>query len=165
VVKTCEPSEYPQFGTLSDQKIKEKATQLFKWIWESEADFPRDRLFMSDACMTSIIDLVERRRVYFHVFHGIEMSEWNEAALYCFWITKLQPFAEVPPSNGKTRQSNDVNATIAVRLLCRVANNIRRINGKGKLEKLNISNLIHSFRYRDISKESVMALLEIMIEK
>jgi len=58
-----------------------------------------------------------------------------------------------------------VNATIAVRLLCRVANNIRAINGKERIEKLNIGNLIHSFRYRDISKESVMAILEVMIEK
>ncbi len=93
------------------------------------------------------------------------MSEWNEAALYCFWIAKLQPFADVPPPNTKTRQSNDINSTIAVRLLCRAANNIRRLNGKPKLEKMNISNLIHSFRYRDISKESIMAILEVMIEK
>jgi len=164
-VKTCNPSDYPQFGTLNDKKIREKGAQLFSWIWENETDIPRDRLFMSDACMTSIIDLVERRRVYFHVFHGLEMSEWNEAALYCFWIAKLQPFADVPPPNSKERQSNEVNATIAVRLLCRAANNIRRLNGKPKLEKLNISNLIHSFRYRDISKESVMSLLEIMIGK
>ena len=165
MVKTCNPSEYPQFGTLSDQKIRERAAKVAGWIWESEADIPKDRLSASSECMASIIDLVERRRVYFHVFHGLEMSEWNEAALYCFWIAKLQPFADVPPPNSKTRQSNDVNATIAVRLLCRVANKLRRANGKPKLEKLNISNLIHSFRFRDISKESVMALLEVLIEK
>jgi len=164
-VKTCNPSEYPQFGTLSDQKLKEKAAQLFGWIWENETDIPRDRLFMSSDCMTNIIDLVERRRVYFHVFHGLEMSEWNEAALYCFWIAKLQPFADVPAPNSKARQSNDVNASIAVRLLCRVANKLRSKKGKARIENLNISNLIHSFRFRDISKESVMALLEVLIEK
>jgi len=165
MVKTCNPAEYPQFGTLSEQKLFEKAAQLFGWIWEIETDIPRNRLSMSDSCMIKIIDLVERRRVYFHVFHGLEMSEWNEAALYCFWIAKLQPFSDVPPPNVKPRQANEVNAAIAVRLLCRVANNIRSARGKGKMENLNISNLIHSFRYRDISKESVMSLLEVMIGK
>jgi Glu-tRNA(Gln) amidotransferase subunit E-like FAD-binding protein len=165
VVKSCEPIDFPQFGTLSEQKLTERAVKVAGWIWESDTDIPRDRLSVSRDCMTSIIDLVERRRVYFHVFHRIEMSEWNEATLYCFWIAKLQPFADVPPPNVKARQSNDVNATIAVRLLCRVANKLRKRNGKGDLEKINVSNLIHSFRFRDISKESMMALLEVLIEK
>jgi len=165
MVKSCNPNDYPQFGILDAQKFNDQAIKVMGWIWESEADIPRDRLSMSSACMSSIIDLVERRRVYFHVFHRIEMSEWNEAALYCFWIAKLQPFADIPPPNTKGRQSNEVNAAIAVRLLCRVANKLRQQNGKGKLEKINISNLIHSFRFRDVSKESVMSLLEVMIEK
>jgi len=165
MVRTCNPADYPQFGTLSAEKVKEKAAQVAGWIWENETDIPRARLSVSSECIASIIDLVERRRVYFHVFHGLEMSEWNEAVLYCFWIAKLQPFSDVPQPNAKSRQSNDVNAAIAVRLLCRVANNIRRQNGKAKLENINISNLIHSFRYRDISKESVMSLLEVMIGK
>jgi len=165
MVKSCNPADYPQFGRIDSKTIRDKAAKLIGWIWESESSIPRNRIFVSDDCLASIIDMVERRRVYFHVFHGINMSEWNEAALYCFWIIKLQPFAEVSPPNVKARQSNEVNATIAVRLLCRVANNIRGINGKERIEKLNISNLIHSFRYRDISKESIMAILEVMIEK
>jgi hypothetical protein len=165
MVKSCDPDDYPQFDRISDQKLKEKGAQLFGWIWESESDIPRNRLSLSIDCMSNVIDLVERRRVYFHVFHRIVMSEWNEAALYCFWIAKLQPFSDVPPPNAKARQSNEVNAAIAVRLLCRAANRLRQRNGKDKLEKLNINNLIHSFRYRDISKESIMAILEVMIEK
>jgi len=165
MVKSCNPNDYPQFDRLSNKTIREKVEKLIKWIWENETAIPRNRLFVSDDCISNIVDLVERRRVYFHVFHGINMSEWNEAALYCFWITKLQPFSEVPSPNTKARQANEVNATIAVRLLCRVANNIRGINGKERIEKLNISNLIHSFRYRDISKEAIMAILEVMIEK
>ena len=165
MVKSCSPEDYPQFDKLSEETVREKAKKLIGWIWESDTAIPRDRLFVSDDCMSSIIDLVERRRVYFHVFHGIDMSEWNEAALYCFWIAKLQPFSEVPPPKAKARQANEVNATIAVRLLCRVANNIRGINGKERIERLNLSNLIHSFRYRDMSKESIMAILEVLIEK
>jgi len=32
------------------------------------------------------------RRVYFHIYHPIEMDELNEGALICFWILKLMPF-------------------------------------------------------------------------
>jgi hypothetical protein len=52
---------------------------------------------------------------------------------------------------------------IAVRLLCRAVNSMRRINGKYRLEQLNLGNLIHSLRYRDISKEAVMLLFENVI--
>jgi hypothetical protein len=62
---------------------------------------------------------------------------------------KRGSFAEIPQPSAKARQ----------------ANNLRGINGKERIEKLNISNLIHSFQYRDISKEAVMSILEVMIEK
>jgi hypothetical protein len=143
--------------------MAKKVGKLKNWIWENDSNIPRDRLAVSSDCILDIIDLVERRRVYFYVFHGINMSEWNEAALYCFWITKLQPFSDVPPEKAKARQANDVNAIIAVRLLCRTVNSIRKTNGKRELEQLNLGNLIHAFRYRDISKEAVMAIFENLI--
>jgi hypothetical protein len=163
MVKSCDPSDYPQFGRLSPETMAKKANRLREWIWENDSNIPRDRLSVSSDCILDIIDLVERRRVYFYVFHGINMSEWNEAALYCFWIVKLQPFLEISTEKIKAKQANDVNAMIAVRLLCRTINSIRKNNGKRKLEQLNLSNLIHAFRYRDISKEAIMAIFENLI--
>jgi hypothetical protein len=89
--------------------------------------------------------------------------EIMEKKAYSFWIAKLQPFCDVPPENAKAKQANDVNAIIAVRLLCRTVNSIRKTNGKRDLDQLNLSNLIHAFRYRDISKEAVMAIFENLI--
>jgi hypothetical protein len=163
MVESCSPSDYPKFGRLSQDIIANKAAKLKEWIWENDSEIPKGKLSISEDCILNIIDLVERRRVYFHVFHGINMSEWNEAALYCFWIAKLQPFAEILPLNAKARQINEVNAMIAVRLLCRIVNSMRRINGKSKLGQLNLGNLIHSFRYRNMSKEAVMVLFENLI--
>jgi len=163
MVESCSPEDYPKFGRLSKEIMAEKIAKLKEWIWENESEIPRGRLSVSESCILDIIDLVERRRVYFHVFHGIDMSEWNEAALYCFWIVKLQPFIDIPPANTKGKQINEVNAIIAVRLLCRIVNTVRNVNGKDKLKQLSLGNLIHSFRYRDISKESIMVLFESLI--
>jgi len=163
MVESCNPSDYPWFGKISDEKLKEKAGLLVKWIWNHEFEMPRDRLSASFSCVANIIELVERRRVYFHVFHRIKMSEWNEAALYCFWIAKLHPFFEMPPANAMARQVDEVNAIIAVRMLYNAANKIRQGQGKEKIKQMNISNLIHAFRYRDISKEAVMAIFENLI--
>jgi hypothetical protein len=163
MVESCSLGDYSKFGRLSQDVIANKAAKLKEWIWENDSEIPKGRLSVSEDCILNIIDLVERLRVYFHVFHGINMSEWNEVALYCFWIAKLQPFVEIPPLNAKARQINEVNAMIAVRLLCRIVNSMRRINGKGKIGQLNLGNLIHSFRYRDMSKEAVMVLFENLI--
>ena len=164
VKESYKPSDYPQFGKLPKEVIKENAEKLKKWIWEDEKGIPRDKLSVSKECILKIIELVERRRVYFHVFHRIDMSEWNEIALYCFWIVKLQPFSEVLPPNMAGKPAYKVNALIAVRMLQNVVNKIRKKEGKEKAG-LSIENLIHAFCYRDISKESFMALFEAFIEK
>ncbi|MDR2732001.1 MAG: hypothetical protein LBB36_02150 [Fibromonadaceae bacterium] len=161
-LQSCKPGDYPQFGKLPEEVIQENADKLKKWIWENESTIPRERIFVSDDCILKIIDLVERRRVYFHVFHKIDMSEWNEIALYCFWITKLHPFFEVPPPNTVGRPAYLVNAIIAVRMLQNVVNKIRKREGKERV-KLSLNNLIHAFCFRDISKESFMALFESLI--
>ncbi len=99
------PEDFPKFEPLSKEIIAEKALNLRTWIWDNESDIPKGRLAVSNECVIDIIDLVEKRRVYFHIFHGIEMSEWNEAALYCFWILKLQPFYEIPQKGRVNNQA------------------------------------------------------------
>ena len=162
--KSNKPEDFPKFEPLSKKIITEKALNLRNWIWDKEADIPRDRLAVSNECIIDIIDMVEKRRVYFHVFHGIKMSEWNEAALYCFWILKLQPFAEVSSDKISARQSNEVNANIAIRLMKRTIVRIKEETKNKKFNKAKVfSNIRHAFRYRDMSKEAIMALFECMI--
>jgi len=165
VKKSCLPEDYPQFGVLPKEIVMQKIGKIMDWIWGGSQSIPRDKLGLSDSCMLKIIDLVERRRVYFHVYHGIEMSEWNEVALYCFWIAKLHPFFEIPKSNMVAREANEINSIIAVRMLYSMANRIRLELGKERMKLSNRGNMVHALRYRDISKEGIMAILEVMIEK
>jgi hypothetical protein len=162
---SCSPEDYPQFGILPEEIIAKKISSLAKWIWGDNQNIPRDKLAWSDSCLLKIIDLVERRRVYFHVYHKIDMSEWNKIALYCFWIAKLQPFFEIQTANKMAREANEVNAIITVRILYSMANRIRSELGRERIKWTNRGNMIHAFRYRDMSKESIMALFEALIEK
>jgi len=162
MVESCEPGDYPCFGKIPREKIKTKANTLAGWIWSNNSAIP-EWLSVSNSCIMDIIDLVERRRVYFHVFHKVDMSEWNEIALYCFWIVKLQPFFAVPPPNVKELQANEINARIAARIFINAVKKIRKDKNKRNLEQLNLGNLIHALRYRDISKEALMAIFENLI--
>jgi hypothetical protein len=162
MVESCEPGDYPCFGKIHCEKIKEKANMLARWIWSNKSDAP-DGLSVSNSCIMDIIELVERRRVYFHVFHKVDMSEWNEIALYCFWIVKLQPFFAISPPNVKELQANEINARIATRIFINAVKKIRKSKGKKNLEQFNLGNLIHALRYRDISKEALMAIFENLI--
>jgi hypothetical protein len=165
VKKSCSPKDYPQFGALPEKIVQQKAASLADWIWGGSKNIPADRIEWYDSCVVKIIDLVERRRVYFHVYHERDMSEWNEVALYCFWIVKLQPFYEIKSKSRAAMEANETNARIAARMLYGMANRIRHKLGRNRITWPNIKNTIHAFRYRDISKESIMALLEALIEK
>jgi hypothetical protein len=108
--------------------------------------------------MYEIAERIEKRRVYFHVFYDVDMGELNEASLLCFWILKLHPFF------SESIQSDVLNAKIAIYLFFTAASytataNKKHINTNDKL----VENLYYAFRYRDLSKEAIMALAESMI--
>jgi hypothetical protein len=103
-----------------------------------------------------VIDRVEKRRVYFHVFYdGCKMGELNEGALFCYWILKLHPFFY------PGMDSNILNAKIS---LCLFTNTIYRHSGaKGKITAISpqyLNDVYYSFRYRDLSKEALMMMIE-----
>jgi len=122
-----------------------------------------------NSLIREIISRVEKRKVYFHLFHnGLEMGELNESALYCFWILKFQPFKLKRNKITATRNTNKVNVLIAVHLFLaavRIAVNKK----KGTNCALNISNeflknLAYSFKYQDLSKEAIMGWAKGLLE-
>jgi hypothetical protein len=108
-----------------------------------------------------VIDMVERRRIYFHVFHnGMNMGELNEACLLSFWILKLYPFFDV--------NDPDCNVTLvfALKLFTNAVSytaNKRDPKQRANLSHDVMSHLIHAFIFRDLSKEALMALAESLI--
>jgi hypothetical protein len=87
------------------------------------------------------------------------MGELNEWALMCFWIIKLCRFTcrDIPP--------DILNAKIALFLFNRV---LSFVAGKTQkrlyITEQIIKDLYYSFRFRDISKESLMLLAGSMVQ-
>jgi len=128
-------------------------------------------LVFSNESITTIVTQVWKRKIYFRIFHeGVRsMNEIKEAALYAFWILKIQPFY-IPKQPEFT---NKINILVALRILLNGVGAF--VYGKNKKEKdaakkyafnfsgSMISDLYYSFKYRDWSKESLMDMGERLV--
>jgi len=157
------PNEFPIFTNFEasemEKLIGDVVPQLLRNMTnilgaESVSEISVDYDIMAD-----IITRVEKRRVYFYIYHnGLQMGELNEGALYCFWILKLVPFKHPKISNSTL--NTKIACTFFVNLLYYVAKSTgKHIN----INKLLMNNLLYAFKYRDLSKEAIMALAESLL--
>jgi len=156
---------YKKYVGLSHQEIgviAKRLIDLFKSYIKEAKIGDHDMLCSSDS-ICDVIDRVDKRKVYFRVFYEKVkegMSERNEAALYCFWILKLAPFFD------GTCPNTEVNINFAAWLLLASVKYSCNKNGIAtvSLPDNYVNDLKYAFRFRDISKESIMALAETMYE-
>ena len=88
VVESNVPGDFPLYQKLSLTQYISSGIEFLKVV---ERHAKRRCFAWSDIRfnvnhISLIIDMVQRRRVYFYVFHAIAMGELNEACLKCFWI-------------------------------------------------------------------------------
>jgi len=156
-------NDFPVYGALGEPTYDKKEKELLDLLrgWYTGAGLDWNNVKHSRERLRSIIDMVERRRLYFHVFHGgMEMGELNEACLLCFWILKLYPFFDVEDPDC------NVNYFFALELFTHAIT--YTAFKRGQKEKVNfrphvIEHLKHAFTFRDLSKEAIMALAESLI--
>jgi hypothetical protein len=154
-----EPKDFPVFTKLNLRQLSVLCAKFKYYLGDFEKNCCIHGIYPDSSVMIDICDRIEKRRVYFHIYHNsCKMGELNEGALMCFWIIKLMPFSH------KNIPANELNAKIALYLLNRMIIYYARKNNK----KVNISfslykNIYYSFRFRDISKEAIMVLAESMI--
>jgi hypothetical protein len=118
-------------------------------IFETDIEFKKYTLM-------EIINRVEKRRIYFKVFYNCVMSEENEIALFCYWITKLKPFTH------KTEPL--INDKIAVYYFILLLNSVAPRRGKKIILTDRLAKIIsYDLRYRDILKEALMTLAESLL--
>ncbi len=155
--------DYPYFPkTLDMNFVNDKLVLLRRLLWGDQVNpMLAAKIGVYKNSLSETVEMVERRRIYLHIFHRIEMSQYNEIALYCFWILKFQPFF---PTDGNIKTASDINAFIAYRLLSSCVRVTRRKNGKMNPISLKMDVVIHALRYQDISKESIMLLMASLIE-
>jgi len=168
------PNIHPRRTAASDKKyfppykepdinfLKEQAKKLIAWLWKDNNNHNpvlRRKIIPDFKCILGIVDMVERRRIYYHIFHNeMEMSESKEIALYCYWILKLQPFIMFQ-DNKFPKQVNEVNAIITYRLLLNMVEAFKK-----HLPSDSLNPFLHSFRYHDLSKEAMIAFCECLFE-
>jgi len=156
---------YPNYVPLTYPEKYERVKGLFR-IFEDYAEkhgmsahdirYNKDSLF-------EIVDRVDKRKVYFRVFYEKVkegMSERNEAALYCFWILKFAPFFDA------TCPNMPINVDFAAYFLLKsIQYDCMKRGVRKVLPNKYIDDLKYAFRFRDISKESIMAIAETMAVK
>jgi len=153
------PANFPIFTELNEQEIQARIEKLANCLGNIPAMLDLPDLQVDAKCIAQIIDKVEKRRVYFHIFHnGMEMGELNEFSLYCFWIIKLSPFKH------QSVQNNELNAKIAIKLLLNVVRKVADKENKSiSISPETIQTIYYAFRYRDLSKESVMVISKSLV--
>jgi hypothetical protein len=154
------PEEFPIFSKLDDIMARELVAKLNLYLSDFTQSTGISGITTHESTLLEIFDRIEKRRVYFHIFYnGCKMGELNEGALMCFWIIKLCPFAclGIPP--------DILNAKIALFLFNRVLSFVAEKTSKRVLitEQI-IKDIYYSFRFRDISKESLMLLAGSMVQ-
>jgi len=127
--------------------------------------------------VTRIIDQVRKRHLYFRIYHHInDLNELKEAALYSFWILKLQPFFWRKKNDDKANYELNAKAallffTSGIKLYADKKTKHSKEKGENIIFKPNlddgnvVQNLYYSFRFRDWSKEALMDLAESLIIK
>jgi hypothetical protein len=73
--------------------------EIIKLFYKRFIDFLSLKGFPSDVethisflTLVDIIARVDKRKAYYYCFHGMEINECKETALYAYWIVKLRPF-------------------------------------------------------------------------
>jgi len=157
---STDPSDFPVFGIMSKEMYGVRKTNLLLPLCHfstGELSYNWSDIEFSQEKINDIIEMVQRREVYFHVYHSVKMGELNEACLNCFWILKFQPFRHTQ------EPGHNINIVFALALFTRAITYTAKKNGiKPNFTKETIEHLIHAFTYRDLSKEALMAIAKSM---
>ena len=113
--------------------------------------------------LKNIVTRIDQRIVYFHIFHNkMRPNEYKMTALLIYWILKLRPFW-IPVKENFSEESSKIAATINERfcayLLWNVVNSCNPA-AVGKITVEYVNELIYSFRFRDLSKESIYLIFD-----
>ncbi|MCL2754951.1 MAG: hypothetical protein FWD35_04455 [Oscillospiraceae bacterium] len=160
-IKSTNPDEYPLFDKMNMSDVDGKKIDLLLPLetFSTALGVNWADVKYSDKRITEIVTLIQKRRVYFRIFHDVDMGELNEACLFCFWILKLYPFYNSKDPN------HDVNLVFALALFTRAVNYVAKARKRTppNFTQRTIDHLVHAFTYRDLSKEAIMAIAECLI--
>ena len=124
--------------------------------------YPDDiEYFVSRHNLIDIITRVDKRDAYFCYFHnGMEINERKKAALYAYWILKFKPFTIVDSRYLDKKRENTVNEAFAIYTICSVLFYSKKLLVTSAKKDTFYKKLIYAFRFRDISIDAMLLLVE-----
>ena len=167
--KTCWDNLDFQYKEPSEEYIEEEflkiEQQLEQFCNTTDIDF--GRIEVNILTLKDIIVRLDMRRLYFHIYHKeMKANEYKtNAGLFVFWLLKLRPFwikIKDNDSDEFIETATYINEKICLHIVLSL---LREYNEEffqyGKdLVVAYTRELEYSFRYRDLSKESMFLLFD-----
>lgn len=148
---------------LSSEKISQKISIIEK-IWNDfiiENDNTINIEYdINERNLIEVIVRVDKRKDYYNYFHDLNsISEFKETALLCFWIIKLKPFTILKKDSVLRNSTNEMFSLYLIFGIIK-----RRLDMLNKTfsypPERYIKDIIYSFKYRDLSKEAMILLVD-----
>jgi len=131
-------------------------------------NYDPQKIHIDESAVFQIISKVDQRKDYFTFFHQLNISDFKELALNCFWIIKLRPLWYDDSDSDEQQKLNfeSLNDKFALYMLIKKFRSLANDEQQEKIDHLfshqYMYELIYSFTYRDISKEAMILLVETM---
>ena len=162
-------NEIQPYKSPNEDFIQTETKKLFKVV-ESFcriSGINSDRINYNIPTIRDIIIRIDMRQLYFEIYHDrMDINEYKlNNGLMIFWIIKLHPFwidVKEGDSDEIIKQAANINEQIALHIAVSL---LREYNPnffeKGKdLMQAYCNELLYSFRYRDLSKESLFLMFD-----
>ena len=146
----------PQYYMDQMKNIEE---ELLRFIKIYNLDIKK--LVTNPVALQDIITRVDMREDYFIYFHnGTKINEFKRISLIAFWINKLRPFTYIEDASDKIAIASKINERFATFLIMGTVTRFSPNALESPYIKAMIKELTYALRFRDISKEGLMMVLE-----
>lgn len=159
-------SNYNPLNNVELQKQWKKHKEFIEgFIADNQYDL--QDISVDEDIVLSIISKVHQRKSYFYFFHKLNMSEYKEAALTCFWCIKLKPIS-IRTQGLESQHKGEfdsINEKLSVYYIIKtlraaLTNHNMKTDILDNIPTKYLNELIYTFTFRDISKEAMIMLVE-----
>ena len=152
-----------------DEEYYAQQQSYINHVWEmfvAAYNIDKSRIFIDIEAINDVITRVDMREEYFFYFHkGTKINEYKRTALLAFWINKLRPYTYLLSpeefSPDEVKEASQINERFATFLLIAIIEYFDKSNALSKeyLKKF-IYEVKYSLRYRDLTKEALILIME-----
>ena len=142
------------------EKVLRLFNNRFKEFMGLKGFPPETAIHISFFTLIDIIVRVDKRKAYYQCFHGMEINECKEAALYAYWILKLRPFTVTDVKYKNNPDACHINELFAIYFIGLFLESTGRIKQTKEIKDSYSRFLEYSFRFRNFSLDSFIVLIE-----